>query len=152
VRASVRACLRAPPLVMKHQRQRFWDEDAGATTAGDSSAEHQTMAMNLILESLHEAAAAERARAHWKAAWQRWQDAPAEAAIELLNPPETDRTYSDADGRANGAPLSVLGSVGEWKVVSPNVSRWVALDLGKPRRVTVLVLSCGALGRPFSGG
>lgn len=143
-----------PPLVMKHQRQ------AGAATAGDSSPEHLTTAMSRILESLkvansysymHEAAAAERARAHWLAAWQRWQDAPAEAAIELLNPPETDRTYSDADGRANGAPLSVLGSVGEWKVVSPDQSRWVALDLGKPRRVAALVLSCGALGRPFSG-
>jgi hypothetical protein len=45
----------------------------------------------------------------------------------------------------------VLGSKGEWKVVSPDKSRWVALDLGHLRCVHALVIQCGSLFRYNSG-
>ena len=86
---------------------------------------------------------------------QRWlQSAP--APLVLVNPPERSRRYCDggvfgpvyAGGEES---LSVLGSKGEWKVVSTDKSRWVAMDLGSVRLVHAIVLQCGALGRSFSG-
>ena len=84
---------------------------------------------------------------------QRWlQSKP--ASLKLVNPPETARRYSDADDSARqtaGAVLSVLGSKGEWKVVSGDKSRWLSMDLGSVRCVHAIVVQCGALDRSFSG-
>lgn len=83
---------------------------------------------------------------------RRWKVATQEDALVLLNPPEERRTYSDSDGhRQDGDALSVLGSLGEWKVVSTDRSRWLSMDFGSVRRVHSLVLQCGALDRSFSG-
>ena len=45
----------------------------------------------------------------------------------------------------------MLGSKGEWRVVSADTSRWVAMDLGRLRCIHAIVLQCGALTRTFSG-
>ena len=45
----------------------------------------------------------------------------------------------------------MLGSKGEWKVVSHDQSRWFAVDLGSVRRVHAVVLQCGSLVHAFSG-
>ena len=45
----------------------------------------------------------------------------------------------------------MLGSKGEWKVVSHDHSRWFAVDLGSVRRVHAVVLQCGSLIHAFSG-
>ena len=65
----------------------------------------------------------------------------------LINPPEESRKYSDGD--VSGG--SVLGSKGEWRVVSADTSRWVAMDLGRLHCIHAIVLQCGALTRTFSG-
>ena len=51
-----------------------------------------------------------------RAARVRWAAAVQLVKLELINPPESQRTYSD--GRTDGTALSVLGSKGEWKVAS----------------------------------
>ena len=73
--------------------------------------------------------AAHHGRALWATAIDR-QD-----ARELINPPESSRTYSSQGEAAEAEALSVLGSKGEWKVASHDRSRWLALDLGSVRCV-----------------
>ena len=62
-------------------------------------------------------------RALWAASVDRAEER------ELLNPPESARTYSGGGEAGDNEFLSVLGSTGEWKVVSQDHSRRVALDL-----------------------
>ena len=81
----------------------------------------------------------------WAAAVDRQDDR------ELLNPPESSRTYSGQGEASESGALSVLGSKGEWKVVSHDHSRWFAVDLGSVRRVHAVVLQCGSLIHAFSG-
>ena len=81
----------------------------------------------------------------WAAAVDRQDDR------ELLNPPESARTYSGQGEASESGALSVLGSKGEWKVVSHDHSRWFAVDLGSVRRVHAVVLQCGSLIHAFSG-
>ena len=81
----------------------------------------------------------------WAAAVDRQADR------ELLNPPESARTYSGEGEASEAGALSVLGSKGEWKVVSHDQSRWFAIDLGSVRRVHAVVLQCGSLVHAFSG-
>ena len=85
---------------------------------------------------------------------ERWLVATQEATLLLINPPEPQRSYSDRSSSALGAeppPLSVLGSMGEWKVASSNQTRWVTLSLGHVSRVTAVVLQSGSLAHVFSG-
>ena len=84
---------------------------------------------------------------------ERWRRSTLQRPLELINPAESFRRYSDHG--AGLLPLpgqgSMVGSKGEWKVASADRSRWVALDIGSPRRVVAIVLQCGELTRAFSG-
>ena len=80
---------------------------------------------------------------------ERWSAAVSSITLELINPPESSRTYSD--GYTGGAALSLLGSKGEWKVASNNHSRWLTLSLGGVRCVQAIVVQSGSLQHSFSG-
>ena len=71
--------------------------------------------------------------------------------LELVNPPESARSYAAGETPSAGGFLSVLGSKGEWKVASPDKSRWLALDLSELRCVHAIVIQCGSLSLCFSG-
>ena len=71
--------------------------------------------------------------------------------LVLVNPPERSRRYHDGEHDDEATQLSVLGSKGEWKVVSTDKTHWIAIDLGAVRCVHAIVLQCGALERSFSG-
>ena len=80
----------------------------------------------------------------------RWLVETRPRSLQLINPPETARSYSDSRG-ISGSALSVLGSKGEWRVASSNRSRWLTLSLGGLRCVTAIVIQSGSLVHNFSG-
>ena len=81
---------------------------------------------------------------------QRWATAVAPRRLELINPPEDARTYSNGE-LSDGADLSVLGSTGEWKVASSDQTRWLIMSLGGLQQVHAIVLQSGSLVESFSG-
>ena len=65
------------------------------------------------------------------------------AATELLNPPETARSYSSVygdDKAGNGCARSMLDSEQGWSAATSAVGQWMQIDLGTPRQVVGLKL------------
>ena len=68
--------------------------------------------------------------------------------LELVNPAERVRSYNS---ELYNEESTVLGSKGEWRATSSDISRYVALDLECFRCVHAIVLQCGRQTRNFSG-